>query len=42
MKLGDGTSVIRFDDGEGTLTTIRFDVAGTRVDETSVASTGMA
>jgi diguanylate cyclase (GGDEF)-like protein len=41
MKLPDGTSLIRFDDGEGTLTTIRFDVAGTRVDETSEASTGM-
>jgi diguanylate cyclase (GGDEF)-like protein len=42
MKLPDGNSLIRFDDGEGTLTTIRFDVAGTRVDETSEASTGMA
>jgi diguanylate cyclase (GGDEF)-like protein len=42
MKLPDGTSLIRFDDGEGTLTTIRFDVASSRVDEISEASTGMA
>jgi diguanylate cyclase (GGDEF)-like protein len=42
MKLPDGGSIIRFDDGEGTLTTITFDLVGSRVDEKTEASSGMA